>query len=215
MPLFPLRTVLFPGMVLPLRVFEERYKTMVRELLETDGQFGVLLIREGQEIGGDAVPYDVGVMAHIEQWAALDEGRFALAARGARRFRLLEMLPARPYPFGEVELIYDDRPPYTEALATLVETVRTNFPLYFRMALSLSDQWARGMKLPEEAHALVNTIGPWLQAGEPTKQRLLEAESAEQRVSELASIIDELLARTREDVDEYRRTKYQGLGSQN
>ena len=55
-PLFPLRTVLFPGMVLPLRIFEERYKTMVRELLDTGGVFGVLLIREGEEVGGGAKP---------------------------------------------------------------------------------------------------------------------------------------------------------------
>jgi Lon protease-like protein len=202
-------------MALPLRIFEERYKAMVRELLETGGRFGVLLIREGQEVGGDATPYDVGVIAHIEQWAELEEGRFALAARGTQRFRLLEMLPPRPYPFGEVEIIQDDRPAASEQLARAMETVRTTFPVYFRMALSLTDQWARGMQLPAEPHALVDFLGPWLQVSEQTKQRLLEIEPATQRVAELASILDELLSRTREEVNEYRRGKYFGLGSQN
>lgn len=214
-PLFPLRTVLFPGMALPLRIFEERYKSMVRELIETDGQFGVLLIREGNEVGGDAIPYSVGVTAHIEQWAELDEGRFALSARGTRRFRVLDTLPPRPYPFGEVELIHDDNPSPGEQLARAMETVRTIFPVYFRMALSLTDQWARGMKLPDDPHGLVDFLGPWLQTSEQTKQRLIEIEPAVQRVAELASILDELLHRTREEVDEYRRGKYFGLGSQN
>jgi Lon protease-like protein len=202
-------------MALPLRIFEERYKAMVRELLETGGQFGVLLIREGEEVGGDAVPYSVGTLAHIEQWAAMEEGRFALATRGTRRFRLLDMLPGRPYPFGEVEIIHDDNPPPGPQLSHALETVRTTFPVYFRMALSLTDQWARGMQLPSEPHALVDFLGPWLQVSEQVKQRLLEIEPAVQRVAELASILDDLLHRTREEVDEYRRGKYFGLGSQN
>jgi hypothetical protein len=83
------------------------------------------------------------------------------------------------------------------------------------MALSLTDQWARGMKLPSDPHGLVDFLGPWLQTSEQTKQRLLEIEPAAQRVGELASILDELLGRTREEVNEYRRGKYFGLGSQN
>ena len=108
MPLFPLRTVLFPGMPLPLRIFEERYKTMTKELLESGGEFGVLLIREGNEVGGAARPYDVGTLARIEESTEMQGGRYILHARGTRRFRLRRMLSPRPYPFGEIELI-DDR----------------------------------------------------------------------------------------------------------
>jgi uncharacterized protein len=214
-PLFPLRTVLFPGMALPLRIFEERYKTMVAELLESGGQFGVLLIRDGEEVGGDATPFDVGTTARIEQASKLDGGRYAITARGTQRFRLLQMLPPRPYPFGEVELVEDDTTFSTPALGYAVETVRTTFPAYFRLALSLTDQWARGLKLPREPHPLVDFIAPWLQIEEEAKQRLLDIIPASERVAQLAEVIDDLLGRTKEEVADYRRRKFSALDALN
>ena len=65
LPLFPLNTVLFPGMVLPLHIFEERYKLMINHCLEEERPFGVLLIREGKEVGSGAVPYQVGTTTMI------------------------------------------------------------------------------------------------------------------------------------------------------
>ncbi|MCZ7575536.1 MAG: LON peptidase substrate-binding domain-containing protein [Dehalococcoidia bacterium] len=215
LPLFPLRTVLFPGMELPLRIFEERYRVMVRELLDSGGQFGVLLIREGEEVGGGAIPHRIGTTARIEECREVEGGRFVLNARGIHRFRLLRMLPARPYPYGEVEYLPDQDGPATPNLSLAVETVRTTFPLYFRMALSLTDQWARGLRLPSRPHDLVNFLGPWLQVEEDAKQRLLEIESAADRVAHLAEMIDDLLTRTREEVIEYRRKKFGTLGSAN
>lgn len=215
LPLFPLRTVLFPGMALPLRIFEDRYKTMVRELLGSGGEFGVVLIREGTEVGGGATPYDIGTTARIEQWREVDGGRFVLTARGARRFRIRRMLPARPYPRGEIEIIRDEPSPLSPQMRAAMETVRTTFPLYFRLALSLTDQWAQGLKLPAEPHALVNFLAPWLQTEEEVKQRLLELESAPDRVTHLAEVIDDLLGRTREQVSEYRRRKFGAPGSLN
>lgn len=214
-PLFPLRTVLFPGMSLPLRIFEERYKAMIRELREKEGVFGVLLIREGEEVGGSALPYDVGTTARIEECVELDGGRFAVQARGLQRFRLTEMLPPQPYPFGRIQLIHDEPPEPGVRLERAIETVRTTFPVYFRLALSLTDQWAKGLRLPTEPHALVNFLAPWLQTEEEVKQRLLEIEPADERVAHLADVIDELLSRTREEVDEYRRKKFRGPGAMN
>ncbi|MBF6600779.1 MAG: LON peptidase substrate-binding domain-containing protein [Dehalococcoidia bacterium] len=71
--LFPLQTVLFPGMRLPLHIFEERYKIMVRECIDEDAPFGVVLIRSGAEVGGGAIPHDVGTTARIIQVEYLDE----------------------------------------------------------------------------------------------------------------------------------------------
>jgi uncharacterized protein len=213
-PLFPLRTVLFPGMPLPLQVFEERYRVMTRELLQNGGEFGVLLIREGKEVGGSAVPYNVGTTARIEECEEIPGGRFILTARGVRRFRLNQMLPPRPYPYGEVELM-DDSEVLTPQVMRAAETVRATFPLYFRLALSLTDQWSQGMKLPERPHALVNFLGPWLQIEEEAKQRMLEIESPGDRVAHLAEVLDDLLARTRDEVVAYRRRKFAAIGSGN
>jgi len=215
LPLFPLRTVLFPGMELPLRIFEERYRVMIRELLDSGGEFGVLLIREGEEVGGGAIPHSMGTTARIEECREVEGGRFVLNARGVHRFRLLRMLPARPYPYGEVEYLPDQDEPITPNLSLAVETVRTTFPLYFRMALSLTDQWAQGLRLPDRPHELVDFLGPWLQVEEEAKQRLLEIEAAADRVAHLAEMIDDLLTRTREEVIEYRRKKFGTLGAGN
>src|SRR4051794_30925127 len=78
-PLFPLGTVLFPGMPLPLHVFEPRYQELVRGCLEGDRTFGGCLIRSGQEVGGPADPYPVGTTCEILQVDRLDGGRLRLA----------------------------------------------------------------------------------------------------------------------------------------
>ena len=214
-PLFPLRTVLFPGMPLPLRIFEDRYKQMVRELLESAGSFGVLLIRQGPEVGGGALPHTIGTLARITECQEVEGGRFILLAKGTRRFRLIKMLHPRPYPYGEIEMIDESFERDEPRLAAAMETVRTTFPFYFRLALSRSGQWARDMTLPTGPRELVNFISQWVQADEAAKQRLLEVEGAADQVAHLADMIDDLLVHTREEVSEFRRQKFHGLGAAN
>ena len=79
----------------------------------------------------------------------------------------------------------------------------------------MTDQWARGLALPHNPHDLVNFLAPWLQVEEEVKQRLLEIETAAERVAHLAEVIDDLLTRTRTDVAEHRRNKFDGLGARN
>ncbi|TFW07931.1 ATP-dependent protease [Oxalobacteraceae bacterium OM1] len=90
LPLFPLKTVLFPGGVLPLKVFEARYVDMVRECMKHEAPFGVVLIRSGQEVGAAAEPEGVGCLAHITDWDMPQLGVMLLRTRGGRRFRILE-----------------------------------------------------------------------------------------------------------------------------
>lgn len=104
MAMFPLGTVLLPGAVLPLFVFEPRYQKMVRDCLETDAhEFGVVLIDRGTEVGGGDSRLDVGVVAKVLQIAAMDEGRFALVTVGTRRVRVSNWLPDDPYPRADVD----------------------------------------------------------------------------------------------------------------
>ena len=90
LPLFPLKTVLFPDGVLPLRVFETRYVDMVRACMKTNTPFGVVAIRTGTEVGMTAEPYSVGTEAHIVEWDMPDLGVLLLQTRGGTRFRILE-----------------------------------------------------------------------------------------------------------------------------
>jgi uncharacterized protein len=89
-PLFPLNTVLFPGGILPLKVFEARYIDMVRECLRNDAPFGIVKILAGQEVGVAAQPEEVGCLAHISQWDMQEQGILLLYVRGGQRFRILE-----------------------------------------------------------------------------------------------------------------------------
>lgn len=87
-PLFPLRTVLYPGGPLPLRIFEPRYLDMISECLKTERPFGVLLIRSGEETG-PATTYDLGTLARIVDWYQGSDGLLGVTAIGEQRFRLL------------------------------------------------------------------------------------------------------------------------------
>jgi uncharacterized protein len=88
-PLFPLGTVLYPGGLLPLKVFEQRYVDMTKACLRDSTPFGVCLIKEGREVGEPAAPHAVGCLAQIEQWDVPHPNLFAILARGGERFRIL------------------------------------------------------------------------------------------------------------------------------
>ena len=87
--IFPLNTVLFPGGVLPLKVFEQRYLEMTKICISENRPFGVCLIKEGQEVGTPAVPQEIGCLARITQWDMPQLGVFHLLAEGTRRFRIV------------------------------------------------------------------------------------------------------------------------------
>ena len=120
LPLFPLGTVLFPGLVLPLHVFEERYRDLVRDLLELpeqDRRFGVVAIREGREVGADGVTalHEVGCVARLRQVTPYDDGRFDIVAAGVGRFRLTGLADGAAYATGLVEPLLDQLGPADEA----------------------------------------------------------------------------------------------------
>lgn len=108
LPLFPLGTVLFPGGLLPLKVFEQRYVEMTKACLRDGTPFGVCLIREGQEIGQPATPQSVGCLASIEQWDVPHPNLFALLARGGARFRILDTsVNSSGLIVGKIEMLRD------------------------------------------------------------------------------------------------------------
>ena len=105
--MFPLSTVLFPEAGLPLHVFEERYRTLMGDCLDTDGEFGVVLIARGSEVGGGDQRTDVGTVARIANVAELDDGRMLVVATGVRRVRVEDWLLDDPYPCALVEDLPD------------------------------------------------------------------------------------------------------------
>jgi len=108
-PIFPLNAVLFPGGLLPLRVFEARYMDMTRDCLKRDAPFGVCLIHEGTEVGAPAVPEGIGCLAKILECDMQQQGILNLKIRGSQRFRILEReTGAQGLISADVELIPPD-----------------------------------------------------------------------------------------------------------
>jgi len=105
-PIFPLNTVLFPGGLLPLRVFEARYMDMARDCLKRDAPFGVCLIREGSEVGAPAVPEVIGCLAKIIECDMQQQGILNVKTQGGQRFRILERRTgAQGLTSADIELI--------------------------------------------------------------------------------------------------------------
>lgn len=110
-PLFPLHTVLFPGGVLPLRIFEPRYLDMVSDCLRQDSGFGICLIREGKEIGAAASTYEVGTLARISWFDRRDDGLLGINVSGEQRFRILTSeVESNQLVRAEVELLAAEPP---------------------------------------------------------------------------------------------------------
>jgi Lon protease-like protein len=185
LPLFPLNTVLFPSMVLPLHIFEERYKLMINTCLAQDKPFGVVLIYSGPEIGGSAIPHSAGTVARIANWEWLPDGRMNIITVGERRFRILEYAnnSELPYLVGSVEY-WDDEPDEFPDLSKLVGDVSHNFVDYLTLIMSLADQVlpVSQLRLPNDPSMLSYHIASNLQIDVNEKQDLLEEPSAVARL---------------------------------
>jgi uncharacterized protein len=106
--MFPLSTVLFPGAGLPLHVFEPRYRALMADCLAADGEFGVVLIARGSEVGGGDVRTDIGTVARIAEVTGADDGRMLVMAHGLRRVRVRRWLADDPYPRAVVDDLVDE-----------------------------------------------------------------------------------------------------------
>jgi len=172
LPLFPLHTVLFPGMVLPLHIFEERYKLLINRCLEEERPFGVLLIRQGREVGETPVPYRVGTTTVILGMSRLEDGQMNIVTLGSERFRLCSLRHDQPYLVGDAEAW----PLVGAETVQAQEQVRPVCAL-LRQYLSLLAQ-AEGHKIdieemPTEPRTLALLVAIALQLPLPQKQHLL------------------------------------------
>ncbi len=111
MPMFPLESVLLPGAMLPLHVFESRYRSLVVDCLAAEEhEFGVTMIARGSEVGGDDRRMDVGTVARMMQVGQMADGRYAMVCVGTRRIRVVHWLPDDPYPLADVIDMLDEIP---------------------------------------------------------------------------------------------------------
>lgn len=186
--MFPLGTVLFPGMYLPLHVFEARYREMVEACLADTREFGVVLIERGNEVGGGDTRFDVGCMARILGATRLHDGRWALETVGTRRVRIHHWLPASPYPRADVS-DWDEPSPDVAA-----ERRRRATESRLRRVLALAAEMGEPVVestvvIAAEPGLASYQMAMWAPLGSLDRQRLLEATTSTARLE----LLDRLL----------------------
>jgi uncharacterized protein len=179
LPLFPLSTVLFPGMRLPLHIFEQRYRQLVADLLERPEprQFGVIAIRKGRETGagGATALHDVGCVATLREVAEREDGRYDLQTVGAQRFRLLRLdYRSLPYFQAEIESL-PDKTGDAAAAAYLTQRVQQAFRGYLNALSDRGGATINVTSLPDEPELLSYVVGAAMIIDLPDRQALLAA----------------------------------------
>jgi Lon protease-like protein len=213
--LFPLNTVVFPRQQMPLHVFEQRYRQLVREVLEEDGEFGISLIRSGPEVGGDAKPNTVGCTVRITNAEELPDGRFNIACEGVRRFRLVELLTPDPYPRGEVEFFVETGGDWSDATLEFARTVSEQYTHHLELSLALQNSWQRSFRFPSDPRLLADYAAGRVDAVPIAKQEMLEAEQVARRLELVLRALRVENARLGEQLSAHQRRTRSGLGTLN
>jgi Lon protease-like protein len=214
-PIFPLNTVVFPGQQLPLHIFEPRYRRLVADVRRDEGEFGIALIDTGPEVGGGAVPREVGCAVRITELQELPDGRFNVICRGTRRFRLLESLDEAPYLRAEVEFPPRPEDAGDEETAERAGDVREMFADHLGLALAIEGGWQRRMRTPDDPVRLADAVGAAVAASIGHKQAILEATRLATRLEIGQRLLEAGNRSLREQLALRRRLKLGGLGAQN
>jgi Lon protease-like protein len=186
LPLFPLGTVLFPGLLLPLHIFEDRYRRLVRDL--EDGpeprRFGVIAIRQGRETGVDGIQalYEIGCTATLRQVKALPDGRYDIVTVGAQRFRLADLDDSRPYLRGQVDMLAEETGDAT-AVAQAARAVRDSFRAYLSALAERGVTQISAPELPDDPVTLSYLVGASMIIDLSDRQALLAEPDALRRLA--------------------------------
>jgi len=215
LPLFPLGAVLYPGMLMPLHIFENRYRQLVGDLLAgpEPREFGVIAIRKGRETGVDGVHslYEIGCTASLRRVDRLDDGRFDIIIVGARRFRLLGLHETQPYLQGEVEPLATE-PVDPAAAGPAVRVVQGAFREYLDALTEWGGATVRLEELPDEPSLLSFIVAAAVVIDLPERQALLaESDTLGRLAAERALLSREtamLHTTTSRPVPDLRNTPY-------
>ena len=186
--IFPLATVLFPGAILPLRIFEDRYKMLMRYAIENGGVFG-LSYRNDAFIGRETPPAvgAIGCIAKINAVVPLEEGKMNIISTGVVRYRVLGLLQTTPYPVARVEPVADDVEPGADLNQTFEDVVGI-CKKFLDAAMTLNEVNAPiSQELPEDPEAFSLLVSSALPIDNDSKQTLLEMTSTRLRLSRLRS----------------------------
>ena len=197
--------VLLPGMSLPLRIFEERYKLMIGECLERNLPFGVVLIKEGLEVGGPAKPHEVGTTARITQAERLERGRYSLQTLGEKPFSIRQITQETPFLMGRVEYLEDEE---SRDLGDLPGRAQELLAQYWKLLVSVKGGWVREVETPEDPRALSYAVAQAVASPPMVAQYLLQMSSIKERLERGIPLLQERLDLIQKELQ--KRLPYQG-----
>lgn len=211
LPLFPLHTVLFPGMHLPLHIFESRYKQMINLCMEEDKQFGVVLIHRGSEaLGPLAEPHFIGCTARILEVQPLGEGRLNITTIGEHRFRIHSLCDDNPYLVGEVEL-YPFAGSDPDQLLPAAKQLASKVRRYIDLLNEIEQVELDPENLPQNPLTLSHYAAALLQMPPDEKQSLLESPSVLELVNSTDKIYIREIAFLRAIIDQSQDKVHQNI----
>jgi len=183
-PMFPLSAVLYPGGVLPLHVFEERYKKLSQYCIDSGSQFGIVLIERGQEVGGGDARFPVGCMAEIIQHDLMPDGRSNLLVLGTSKINIEQWHSDSPFPVASVREVHDAS---TSGSMERAQVVLRRFSDFVESARRMGYQMPAvdedAISVGLEATELIYRIAELLPAGPFDRQRILAAAGCEDRLT--------------------------------
>lgn len=198
--MFPLGSVLVPSGVLPLHVFESRYRRMMGDCLEGTGRFGVVLIERGSEVGGGDQRCDVGTIATIVDSTVTPDGRWGVLAVGAERFRVIRWLEDDPYPHAEIEPWPDELPDPTGpdgalgGVADRIGAASARLSRVLSLATELGvDGLSPDVSVSDDPAEAIWELVAMSPLGTADRQRLLASPDAHTRLQLLSDLLDETL----------------------
>lgn len=193
--MFPLGSVLFPGVAVTLQIFEPRYRRLLADCLADDATFGVVLIERGSEVGGGDTRFGVGTTARIDHHEPLAQGRHLVVAEGATRIRVDEWLPDDPYPRALISGWPDEPDGDREATLARYAACTTRLRRFLAVAAELGHRVPPATfevsDDPSEGSHQLCALAP---VGALDRQRLLECPGPDERLALLETHIDEQLA---------------------
>jgi len=213
LPIMPLNAVLFPGAPTTLYIHEPRYRQMLEDCLAGEGYLGVSLLRAGKEVGGPAIPHDVGTVAHIAEATRLPDGSSMVLAQGGPRFRIDAILATVPIVRADVEILDEDP---QVALADEAVLVSARERLKELMRLVLATMGAEGVEpdVPHDPVQLSYAIAANLQAPLQVQQELLEATSLVRRLELALPLLSREVGHYRVLAAAREKLRRLGLGEQ-
>ena len=205
LPLFPLNLVLFPGMPLPLHIFEERYKAMIGDCMRNNAPFGVSLIRSGQEVGSPAEPFTTGTTARVLRSELLEQGRMNILTKGERRYEVIEITQEEPHVAALVKLLDE---PVGEGFTWVSVELTEEYTKLIRGLTTLSGGYMSEVTIPEDPVELSYMIAANLDAPTPLRQELLEVPTAADRLNRLIPLLRRRNHALQEEIE--RRNPFRG-----